>query len=519
MPSSSERGEKPIASGSRAVGPERTVANSARSREWDARRTLGFELPEAPASSLPPIGQSRKRRFAPKAPVVQKAPVSEAARPLPAVSSGLAETDDFGGLSVKFAIIFLFLRFSFLHEFLTVKFGAHLYLIVIVGAVAYLSLLKAATWRAVTDSKLYRSWLIFSVLLAIGVPFSLWPGGSYGIVLPFIKDNFLCIPLIGGLFGTWARMRRLLIALGWAGVIVVLLSTIRNYDVGGRLAVDFTGSVGNPNDIAAHIIFVIPFMLFAGFSQHTKILFKLVLLGSIPICLYVMLRTGSRGAFIGLAAGLLFTVVTGSSKVKLTFVAVVPVLAIAIFALLPRADFDRLFTFSNDATANHEEAVASYEARQNLLKNSISATLHNPIFGVGAGQFGSYEGNLAIAEGHPHNNWQETHNSFTEISSENGIPALCCMVYAIVGTFLLFFRVYKQAREHPQLNDLATAAFLLATGMISFCVSAFFLNFGYKVYFVVLTGLAIALQRCLLSASVAATTPVAFANSRLTRAS
>lgn len=504
------------------IGSERTASNPARSRGWDAKRTLGFELPDAPATSLPPIGrQPSKRRFAPKPPFTRKAaaPVYETDKPsvAPTVPADSQEANDFGGLSLKFAILFLFLRFSFLHEFLTVKFRLHLYLIVFVGGIAYLSLLKGATWRAVTDSKLYRSWFIFSVLLAVGIPLSLWPGGSYAIVVAFIKDNFLCIPLIGGLFGTWARMRKLLIALGWAGVVVVLLSTVHNYDVGGRLAVDFTGSVGNPNDIAAHIIFVIPFVLFAGFSQHTKLLFRLIFLGSMPICLYVMLRTGSRGAFIGLAAGLLFTVVTGSSRVKLTFVTLVPIVAVVLLAVLPRADFDRLFTFTG-ASANHEEAVASYEARQNLLRTSISATLHHPIFGVGAGQFGSYEGNLAIEEGHPHNNWQETHNSFTEISSENGIPALCCMLYAVVRTFLLFFRVYKQARQNPQLNDLAMAAFLLTAGMIAFCVGASFLNFGYKVYFVVLTGLAIALQRCVSNASIAipAITP---ANPRMLRAS
>ncbi len=514
MPSHSERGREPQTAGSAEVGRDRSGPGPART--WDAKRALGFELPESPGSTLPPLRQPRHGRFTPRANFLRKAPAVPEA-PTSAVRPELLETNDFGGVSLKFAILFFFLRISFFHEFLTVKFGAHLYLIVIVGAVAYLALLKAETWRAVTGSKLYRSWLIFSALLLIGIPFSLWPGGSYGIVFPFIKDNFLCIPLIGGLFGTWARLRKLLMAFGWAGVVVVLLSSLRNYDVGGRLAVDFTGSVGNPNDIAAHIIFVVPFMLFAGLSQKTQLLFKLVFLGSIPICLYVMLRTGSRGAFIGLAAGLLFTVVTGSSKVKLTFVAVVPILAAVLLTLLPRGDFDRLFTFSS-TSANHEEAVASYEARQNLLKNSISATLHNPIFGVGAGQFGSYEGNLAIAEGHPHNNWQETHNSFTEISSENGIPALCFMLYATIGTLLAFFKVYKQARTNPRLSDLTSAAFLLTTGMIAFCVSIFFLNFGYKVYLVALTGLAIALQRCVLNASIVVT-PVVSTGPRMLRAS
>ncbi len=144
MSSSSDRGEEPRASGSRVIGSERTASNPARSRGWDAKRTLGFELPDAPATSLPPIGrQPSKRRFAPKPPFTRKAaaPVYETDKPsvAPTVPADSQEANDFGGLSLKFAILFLFLRFSFLHEFLTVKFRLHLYLIVFVGGIAYLS--------------------------------------------------------------------------------------------------------------------------------------------------------------------------------------------------------------------------------------------------------------------------------------------------------------------------------------------------------------------------------------------
>ena len=58
-------------------------------------------------------------------------------------------------------------------------------------------------------------------------------------------------------------------------------------------------------------------------------------------------------------------------------------------------------------------AYASTQDRQQLLWRSIEVTKEHPLFGVGPGNFAQLSGN-----------WHVAHNSFTQMSSEGGIPAL-----------------------------------------------------------------------------------------------
>ncbi|MBV9443282.1 MAG: O-antigen ligase family protein, partial [Acidobacteriaceae bacterium] len=482
-------------------GPE---PESTRRRTWDPKRALGFDLPESPIPPDRNPARPKVRRAPPrKAPVVQK---QAANTDRPPTAPGrikefvASEVVPVSGLTLKVFTLFLFLRFSLLHEFLSIKLHANLYILLLVGAIAYLTALpRADVWRPVKDVKIMRAWFIMSGFMLAGIPFSFWPGGSYGVVIPFIKDNVLCIPLIAGLFGTWALARRIFLVIASAATIVVVLSCLYPSDVGGRMGVIWNGSVSNPNDIAGHLIFLIPFLFFAGFSNHVNAILRPVYLACVPLAMFLVLKTGSRGAFIGFIAFFVFLFLTGNSKIRIGFVLAAPLLIAGLLAFLPKSALDRMLTFDS-GSPNHEEAVASYEARQNLLRISISDTLRHPLLGVGAGQFGSYEGQKAIDDGHPHNNWQETHNSFTEISAETGIPALLCMLYATFGSLRILWRARRLTSNDPTLKEIASASQFLFAGSAAFCVCIFFLNFGYKMYLPFLTGLAIALDRALKAA-------------------
>ncbi len=466
---------------------------------WDANRPLGFELPLLdPPSHIPDSRRERRRPPAQVPPVQSSETLHTVLQTKPAsIPNSLVDDEPLTGLgpiSVWFTSIYIFLRFSFLHEFITVEVRRETYMLVLVGALAYTGLLRGETWRAVKNTRLYRAWLIFCVFLLVSVPFSLWPGGSFGVTVPFVKDNFFIVPLIGGLFGSWRLVRRLLLMLGVAGAIVTFLSLTRHFDVDGRLGVYWSGSIANPNDVAAHLIFVLPFVLFAAFARSAHFLVRLLAFSSILPAFYLMLRTGSRGAAIGLAAGLVFTVVIGNARVRAVFLVGFPILAILTMVVLPKADLTRILTFSS-GDSGHAEAVDSYNARRGLLINSLVATLHHPLLGVGSGQFSVYEGDKAIQEGHPHNNWQEAHNTYTQISSEDGIPAALCMIYAMVASFRIFFRLQKATKNNPQLREVWLGSFLITTWMVAFCTAQSFVNFGYRPYLLVLSGLAIAMQR------------------------
>ncbi|MBV9158043.1 MAG: O-antigen ligase family protein, partial [Acidobacteriaceae bacterium] len=361
-----------------------------------------------------------------------------------------------------FAIIatlsFLFLRFSFLHDFIASHIGFNTYLLTLTGLLAYFALLRSSVWRAASRSKLFWAWVGFTTLLAIGVPFSSWPGGSVSIVEPFIKDNFICLPLIAGVFGSWERLRRLFLTIAWAGVVVVALTMIAGRsDLNGRLNLFFTTTIGNSNDLATHLIFVTIFMLIAAFSLQRNMLVRLLFIASSLVALYEIFRTASRGAFLALLVSAVIAFFTGNMKSRFSVLFLAPIVGLAIITMMPESTVTRLLTFSGQGS---EEARESYEGRRMLLQRSIDITLEHPILGVGAGQFSSYEGGESDAQGHHHSHWMETHNSFTEISSEDGIPALLCAIWGLAGSLLLFWRLSRNAKKNPALQRFAVAGYV-----------------------------------------------------------
>jgi O-antigen ligase len=76
----------------------------------------------------------------------------------------------------------------------------------------------------------------------------------------------------------------------------------------------------------------------------------------------------------------------------------------------------------------------SLQAREHLLLQSISTALHNPIFGVGPGNFQVTTGE-----------WKVAHNSYTELAAEGGLPALGLFL----GVLILTFRKIKSVRKLP----------------------------------------------------------------------
>ena len=63
------------------------------------------------------------------------------------------------------------------------------------------------------------------------------------------------------------------------------------------------------------------------------------------------------------------------------------------------------------------------QARLALLKASWTATLEHPFLGVGPGIFMDYQANSARGSGE-RGMWHVTHNAYTQVSSECGLPAL-----------------------------------------------------------------------------------------------
>jgi O-antigen ligase len=117
----------------------------------------------------------------------------------------------------------------------------------------------------------------------------------------------------------------------------------------------------------------------------------------------------------------------------------------------------------------------------------------NPITGVGPNAFTQDAGplirNNPITLEHP-----VTHNSYLEILSENGLPALMLFVAYLIMVWTLLRRAQRQARKEDDLEGRRLATALQASWIIA-VVSATFLSEELSSPFWLLGGLAVVLAR------------------------
>ena len=86
--------------------------------------------------------------------------------------------------------------------------------------------------------------------------------------------------------------------------------------------------------------------------------------------------------------------------------------------------------------------------------------------------------------------WHQTHNTYTQVSSECGIPALILFLMALGTTFRRLSKTTKTT--DPVLGGIAQVVF---TSMFGFAVCVIFLSHAYDFPLVVSSGLAIAINR------------------------
>ena len=302
--------------------------------------------------------------------------------------------------------------------------------------------------------------------------------------------------LIGGLVLTWKECRLVLISIALACVVNVLSGKLFevNPDSDSRLSLEL-GTIGNANDFTAHLFFVLPFVIFVLLISDRGWIRRILCLGVLGYGLYYCAATGSRGGLVAFVAVCAFILVRAPGRVRIGALAAAAAMFLLLLAVLPQSLLQRYATlFSNDT--DDQEAVQSTAARTNLLRSSIQFTMQHPIFGVGPGEFSDYEASAAKSAGKK-GAWQVTHNAYTEVSSEVGIPALLFYLAAIVMSFRTFGRVYRASRSRPHLRSMSMACFCCQLSLVGFCTATIFLSLAYTMYLPAMSGLAMAFSRSL----------------------
>lgn len=289
-----------------------------------------------------------------------------------------------------------------------------------------------------------------------------------------------------------------------AAALNVLLWRVFAQVDAGRLELAF-GTVANSNDYAAHLLAVVPFLLFVALTVRPRPLAAPVL-AAVGGGIYFCVSTGSRGGLIALIAASAYLFLRAPGRVRIAFLVLAPVIAAVTIANAPKYALERqatLFADSRDSSAQAgDPAVASRTTRLYLLRRSLSTTFAHPLFGVGPGEFMNYEGTTAVKAG-VRGAWQVTHNTYTQVSSEAGIPALMFFVAALVTTYRLLSKTYRAAKARQELRPIAMAALCLLVSLVGFGVANLFLSLAYWYHLLMLSGFAICLSSIVNSESSA----------------
>lgn len=345
--------------------------------------------------------------------------------------------------------------------------------------------------------------LILTLLYAVNVPLSSWRADSMMVFINGWLKSMLAFVIAGAVVVNFQQCSRALNSIGWgAGIASLLVNAFGNSE--GRLAFG-KGTLGNSNEIAFILLLGLPFLgLMATDPRAAKVKRLIVSLLTVS-AVVALLRTGSRTGLIGLGTLALVWFLRSSIMGKVAMFLFLTLFAAAAVIVLPHQLKQRYSTLflGSEAVENAEtqedvdnasSALLSSEERRAVLIQSLQLTYQHPLLGVGIGQFPSYTAKLSEAQGlHPR--WLGTHNTYTQISSEAGIPALICFLCIMVLSFNGLRRAYRRAARSPTETgrQVANICFALMTALVAYSVCAFFEYVAYEATLPVLAGFTIAL--------------------------
>jgi putative inorganic carbon (hco3(-)) transporter len=436
-----------------------------------ASHTLSTEKPEGMASPERAVGP--------------EGTIGERARFRTALANGTRR------LSLASTLAFIYFRFSFVHEYLTARYGLDLRVMLIFGGLATLSCLASGLFFAGFAYKSVRMWLLFFACMCVATVFSSWHAGSLNLLLPYVRTTLPLVLLIPGVAYTFEDIEKVLKTIALAGMTVIGLGVFSEDFRTGRFALNSVGgSIQDSNDFATHLILLLPAIVYLTMRKGRSIFARGVGIAFVTTAAYELLSTGSRGGLVSILVTGFYVFFKGSARLKLAFVLAVPLICAVVLPIAPSATVQRMLSVFASSDES-EEAAESRAARTELLKASLRMTFSHPLFGVGPGEFQNYQGGLAASEGE-RGMWHETHNGYTQISSECGIPAIGFYIAGMVLTYRSLRRaaVANVARVSPLARTISTM-------FVGYGVCLFFLSQGYSYVLLVLCGLSVGIERLL----------------------
>lgn len=325
--------------------------------------------------------------------------------------------------------------------------------------------------------------LALTLIAVLTMPLAKDPGLAWlRFTDPYIKAVLIFIILVNVV-----RTRERLMGLIWLsfGIGVYLgYQAITMYFEGKfsieeyRVAVEVGGMFGNPNEMALHFVMMTPLLIVLGISSKS-LLMRIAYFAMVGLFIAANMVTFSRGGFLGLlASGAVLAWKLGRKHRLNVTIASIVVGGLFIIAAPGNYGLRILSIFVPGL-----DPVGSSDQRWELLKRSLLVTVRNP-WGIGIGNF-------PIVGFHN----LQSHNAFTQVSSELGILGLIAYVIFMVSPYRKLGAIERTLFDSDDHNWYYYLAIGLQASIIGYMVSSFFASVAYNWFIYYLIAYAVAFRR------------------------
>jgi O-antigen ligase len=236
-----------------------------------------------------------------------------------------------------------------------------------------------------------------------------------------------------------------------------------------------TGSIDDPNGLATVLMASLALSLGLAAAVRRVPIARLAVLGVAALCGAAILLTGSRSGLIALGVALAAFIVVGSRWRG-------RIVVLALVLMVAGVGFYRYA--ASPTLRSHVSSVGSGEARLDLWTVGWRMVEHNPVHGVGAGNFPVSSVHYLLEPGAIDRSDsfigtpQVAHNTYLELWAELGIVGL--MLFLLVAGLCLLSalraaRVFARQGDVP-MEMIARALFVALAG---FLAAAFFVSREY----------------------------------------
>lgn len=341
-------------------------------------------------------------------------------------------------------------------------------------------------------SKTFAVPFLLILVMVIGLPTNLWRGQGF----TFITKDYAPTLLMFASLAVGVRERD---DLDWVAFAHLIGAAFYSAWVFKFVSIGSDGRLGgmtyyDANDYGVLLVCALPFAIYfarPGLSAAKRAF----AIASLALFVLMIVKSGSRGAFLGFIAVVVFVLLKYHAIPKRTRYGA----TVAAVALLGLFGSDRYWTMMRSILHPDDDYnTTSDVGRKAVWKRGVGYMLANPVLGVGAAAFPQAEGMLSetakqFAAAGRGLKWSTAHNAFVLVGAEEGVTG----IVLFIAMLWLLLRQLSLVLPPPRGSPLvlpADAAFAqaLMISVVGFCVAGFFVSAAYSPGLYVIAGLGVA---------------------------